>query len=608
MKSSFKTQLKRVMLLFMTLALMASSLTGCSVYSKLTRFDVASQEKDDPGEVDVKEEEENRGGADGTAADAKSGSPFEDNLFTLNYNSAEPLNPYTCTNRFNLMVGELVYESLFTYDAEFNIHPVLAQTWSTTDGRVWKITIKSGVYFHDGKELNANDIMYSLRQSNSNQGTYTGRITSDFVVDISPKGNYELTITLGYANWDFLKLLDVPIIESGSANLKNPAGTGPYAYTTQTNPLTGESTVYLNKWEQYRHADELSLDTIYLREYSDGNLASAFSDGYIDILEFDPSGVAAVSVQMDHETRYYNTTILEYLGFNYQNSILKSETIRRAIGHAVNYDYIVNTILNGKALASPLILSPAVDVYDAAWEETLGAGYDLVAFSQGFAEYGMADSDNDGYLECPSGGMKDFTFTLLVNNDNTYRIAVAERIAATLRSVGVSVEVNACSYENYVYNLRHGNFDMYIAEVRLTADFNPTELLRKWGSMNFGLITEKSDQDDSYVQLSRRFLAAATTTEISGSDKAQEIKGEDGQLTLSNAGANVENEAETVYDFTARTVAASDLCTYVYNTAPIIPICYKQMAVVTHRNVIYNLQPSQSSLFRNFTECTITLD
>lgn len=582
-----KTSMVKSITLLLAAALIISCLSGCSVYSSLTRFDTAS--KEDEGEVDM---EITDSGEDEIDLPISGGndSPFEDDVFTLNYNSQEPLNPITCTNRFNLLVGQLMYESLFTYDQNFQPVPVLAESWESADGRVWRVKIKQGIYFHDGRELVAEDVLYSLRQSaKDTAGTYAGRFDTTFCEDITATGTYELTFSLGYTNWNFLLLLDVPIIKVNDVGQKVPVGTGPYSYATEKDELTGETTTYLTQWEKYRDAQSIPIDTIYLREYSDGNLSSAFSDGYIDLLRFDPAGVASVSVQMDHEIRYYNTTVLEYMGFNYENNLLKNEDIRRAIGHVVNHALIADTVYNGKVLTSPLILSPAVDVYDPQWVEDIGAGYDLVEFSTIFAGFGMADSDGDGYLEYRQ---QDFTFRLMYNYDNSYKVAVAERIAASLRSVGIAVELWPCSWERYTTNLRLGYFDLYLADVRLQADFDPTELLRVWGSMNWGGITEREDRQGSYVQLCRNFVGAPTvrTVEKPNPDDPE--------------GEPIKTQVE---DMSMRSAAAYALCSYVYSSAPIIPICYKLECVVSHRNVIYGLQPSQSTVFGNFAQCTVAL-
>ncbi len=578
---------KRIIVLLLAAAMLVCCLSGCSVYSSLTRFDSASQEGE--GEVDMDISDSGEDEVD-LPIGGKNDSPFEDDVFTLNYSSADPLNPITCTNRFNLLVGKLMYESLFTYNKDFEPEPVLAESWRTNNGQVWVITIKQGIYFHDGRELVAEDVLYSLRQSaKDDSGSYAGRFDSTFCEDITATGTYELTFTLGYADWDFLLMLDVPIIKVNDAAVSIPAGTGPFMYTKETDINTGETTHYLTRWDQYRDSDSIPMDKVYLREYSDENLSSAFTDGYIDLLDFDPAGISSVSVQMDHEIRYYNTTVLEYLGFNYDNSLLANEDIRRAIGHLINYEYITETIYNGKVLSSPLILSPAVNVYDPQWEEDLGVGYDLVEFSSIFASYGMSDSDGDGYLEYRQ---QDFKFRLVYNYDNSYKVAVAERIAATLRSVGIEVELNPCSWKLFQSNLKMGYFDMYIADVRLPADFDPTELLRTWGSMNWGGISERGDREGAYVQLCRNFVGAPTVTTVQ---------------TANPDDPEGEPITTQVTDLTARTSAALALCTYVYNTAPIIPICYKMGCVISHRNVIYNLQPSYSSVFRNLTECTVTL-
>ena len=104
---------------------------------------------------------------------------------------------------------------------------------------------------------------------------------------------------------------------------------------------------------------------------------------------------------------------------------------------------------------------------------------------------------------------------------------------------------------------------MYYAEVQLTPDFDLTELLTPEGSLNFGHV-----EDENYAAYIDAYLGAV--------------------------GENTADEA------------AGRLCSYLYEKAHIIPVVYRQNAVITHRNEVGNLKPTQSNLFYNTTALEIT--
>ena len=57
------------------------------------------------------------------------------------------------------------YETLFTYDAQYNPIPLLVDTHTVTDnGRTYVFRLRRGVKFHNGKELTAADVVASLKR------------------------------------------------------------------------------------------------------------------------------------------------------------------------------------------------------------------------------------------------------------------------------------------------------------------------------------------------------------------------------------------------------------------------------------------------------------
>ena len=63
---------------------------------------------------------------------------------------------------------------------------------------------------------------------------------------------------------------------------------------------------------------------------------------------------------------------------------------------------------------------------------------------------------------------------LLVNRENTAKLSAAQLIAGQLESAGMEITVNALDFEDYTAALAQGDFDLYLGEVVLTADFDLT--------------------------------------------------------------------------------------------------------------------------------------
>lgn len=89
----------------------------------------------------------------------------------------------------------------------------------------------------------------------------------------------------------------------------------------------------------------------------------------------------------------------------------------------------------------------------------------------------------------------------MVNTDNSFKLAVAEYLAGQLSDLGVSVDLKKLTWDDYLAALESGNFDLYLGEVTLTADFNLSPLLGRAGTLNYGGYS--SAETDALAELLR---------------------------------------------------------------------------------------------------------
>jgi len=72
-----------------------------------------------------------------------------------------PFVAYTSVSQY---VKDNVYEPLVMFDQKGEIHPWLAESWTANANTTeWTFKIRKGVKFHDGKELTANDVVWSAK-------------------------------------------------------------------------------------------------------------------------------------------------------------------------------------------------------------------------------------------------------------------------------------------------------------------------------------------------------------------------------------------------------------------------------------------------------------
>ena len=154
-------------------------------------------------------------------------------------------------------------------------------------------------------------------------------------------------------------------------------------------------------------------------------------------------------------------------------------------------------------------------------------------------------------------GREALTLTFVVNTDNSYKVSAAEYLTELLSREGIAVELKKLPWEDYVAALEGGEFDLYLGEVKLTADFDLTALLAPGGTLNYGAFADGETQD-----LLAAYLAA---------------------------------------DAAGRSEAAQALYRQIARTAPFTPICFKSWSVLTHWGKIAGLNPTQQNVFYGFS-------
>ena len=86
---------------------------------------------------------------------------------------------------------------------------------------------------------------------------------------------------------------------------------------------------------------------------------------------------------------------------------------------------------------------------------------------------------------------------------------MAESLCAQLTTAALTVTVRELPWEDYVVALQGGDFDLYLGEVRLTADWDAGALLDAGGALNYGgFASEQFSARNDALLLGRNASAA----------------------------------------------------------------------------------------------------
>ena len=480
--------------------------------------------------------------------------PLGDGRFSLRYNVHATFNPLIGTDADNMLAAGLMYETLFVLNENFEPQPALCESYTTEDAITYDFTFREGAYMSDGEPLTAYDIIYSINMARNNP-KYRNRLRNISAVSIGI-GSRVVRITLKSPDARFPALLDIAIIKDGTAGL-TPRGSGPYRFDGDI-----EGIPRLVKNQYYSRADELPLNTIYLVTCRDAELGERFTERTIDLFVDNPNSTVA-TVRRDHEIRYYDTTVLQYVGFNPRVAAIDNAAFRAAVALAVDRSMIVSDILGTRATEAQLAFPKAYRLYDRTWEQTAMVGDAFIQMSDLLEAIGLADSNSDTYLEFPvDGEMVPFALDFIVANENQARVAAARSVAATLRRAGINILLRELPFSEFETALEGGEFDICYAETRITANFDFSPLIASGGALNYGGIT-----------------------------------GFSGELAAFAAARG---------DFAERN-AARELAVRIRDDVPFIPVAYLQYAVHSGRNEITGIIPSQTGVFWSIADWTMEI-
>ena len=485
-----------------------------------------------------------------------------DQVFSLNYDPSAGINPIRADSSANMQFWSLMYDSVFFVDEDFRTDSEVVTEIKSDDYIWWVFTVDTTIPFTDGSTLTAADIVYSVQRAQQSS-YYRERLS--IIYGISAMSTDCFAVTTKYANSQFPSLLNIPIIKKDTYFEDVPVGSGPYRMA--------ESGDRLVLFRENRHAAEMPLDTIYLKDCMDTSAKiRAFEDATLDIVTNDPTGMYNLGYGSVNETRYYDTSNMHFIGFNTESMFFLTASARRAVGYVTDRSYIVDELMNGCGVVSTLPVHPRSALYDDGYAAEFG--FDPKKAALLFENAGVSDFDHDGALEMlVTGIVVELKIRFIVNNDSTVKVQAARRITEELNSLGITTTLYELSWADYIAALQSGDYDMYYGEIRLTPDWNLSEMFRprESGRKNAGFtgINYGNFRDPAYCSKYEAYLAAADSED--------------------------------------RVSAFQEICRYVCDNAAIVPICFERRVILTHRGVISGIVATQYDLFYNLDEWTINL-
>ncbi|MGC9039902.1 MAG: ABC transporter substrate-binding protein [Roseiflexus sp.] len=361
------------------------------------------------------------------------------------------LEPYgiNITGQYNYEAREPMYDSLLVWDRDLKVQPSLAESFETPDDTTYIFNLRSGVKFHNGRELTAEDIKFSLDAIiNPPDGRNPGAAffaNFDTIEVVDP-----LTIRINLKKIDptipglFAWSRYTNIFPTDMPSQINPVtqaiGTGPFRLVS----YTPNAEIVYERFSDHWNPEQPNIDQLIYRiiPEEDARIA-ALRSGDIDGTDVTPLGARRLQNDSD-------ITILK--GLYSQPKVLQFtlkggkpwdiKEVRQAISLTIDRQELIDKVMEGEAeLTGPVV--PGYGDWPLSQDE-LRAAYqvDVEKVRQLMAQAGYAD------------GFKVTAMTFAgYSNDNA--IIVQEQ----LRQLNIDMQIEQIEFGTFAQRVTNGEYE-----------------------------------------------------------------------------------------------------------------------------------------------------
>ncbi len=299
------------------------------------------------------------------------------------------LDPAQTTDVYANTVVNQIFDGLVQFDSHLNLVPAIAGFWEASmDGLTWTFTLRKGVKFHHGREVTAEDFVYSftrllapaVQSPLANhfmhiRGAAAFRAgTASHVEGLRALERYTLQITLQEPYTPFLSILAmvnakvVPreeVERLGEQFALRPVGSGPF----QLLHWERKRQIVLQAYNAYYEGRPFLNQIVFevsAREKAEEDLGR-FLQGELEetiVPSTKAEELRDNPIYRPYSYRTKPTLHLLYIGFNMRKEPFTESRVRQAFNYAINKEVIVQEIRKRRGVIAKGVLPPGMPGYD----------------------------------------------------------------------------------------------------------------------------------------------------------------------------------------------------------------------------------------------------
>lgn len=329
-----------------------------------------------------------------------------------------------------------IYESLVRLTPDYQIEPLLAESWEFVEPNTWSFTLREGVTFHDGTPLTSEAVAWSLgRIAAAGGGTLGVDESSVEIVD-----DLNFTITPARTNLRLIQQLNHPsnsIIAPDSQPLETRIGTGAFKEVEYTREGQYVVEAYDGYW-----GEKPKLARITFRFIPDATTRMlALQSGEVDLIyEVPKESAEEITSNSDLQLITSEVGAYEALYFNIHGpadyDLGQDIAVRQAVAYAIDKESIVTGVWRGNAEVSNTMIPPGI--LGSSGDMIEGTTFDLDQAKQILEEAGWVEG-SDGIREKDGRALK---LTMIVGFPSAeVHKPMPELVQAQLKDAGIDMEI-----------------------------------------------------------------------------------------------------------------------------------------------------------------------
>lgn len=365
------------------------------------------------------------------------------------------LIPNITSDGYSHEVGNLLYNGLVALDRDLNLRGDLAESWTISpDCRQLSFRLRRGVSWHDGRPFTAADVIFT-QQMMANPKTPSA-YKEDFqaverieapdphTVDVVYRSSYARSLQSWAMSMLPRHLLEAAVREGklreSPEYRSRPVGTGPYRFK-EWKP--GEKVVLVANQDYF--AGRPYLGRVVYR------VIPSQATQFLELKARGIDAMALTALQYTRQTDYpafrkaytkfkYASNAYTYFGLNLKDERFADRRVRQAFAHAINKRELIDHVILGLGVAATGPFKPGTWAFNP---NVTTYPYDPQRARALLAAAGWSERNAHGIL-VKNG--KPFAFELITNQGNDERKKIAEIIQASLREIGVHVEIRTIEW------------------------------------------------------------------------------------------------------------------------------------------------------------------